>query len=79
MEDALNALGNCIEAKAQTESQKEIVNRSYVLLGYIFYEQMVLSKAVTACEWYPNQVIISKTHCSDYAGLLCVPVNGMTA
>jgi hypothetical protein len=48
MEDALNALGNCIEAKAQTETQKEIVNRSYVLLGYIFYEQMALSKTVTA-------------------------------
>jgi tetratricopeptide (TPR) repeat protein len=54
MEDALNALGNCIEAKAQTESQKEIVNRSYVLLGYIFYEQMALSKAVTALRMVPK-------------------------
>ena len=54
MEDALNALGNCIEAKAQTESQKEIVNRSYVLLGYIFYEQMALSKTVTALRMVPK-------------------------
>jgi lipopolysaccharide biosynthesis regulator YciM len=54
MEDALNALGNCIEAKAQTESQKEIVNRSYVLLGYVFYEQMALSKAVTALRMIPK-------------------------
>lgn len=54
MDDALNALGNCIEAKAQTDAQKEIVNRSYVLLGYIFYEQMALSKTVTALRMVPK-------------------------
>jgi tetratricopeptide (TPR) repeat protein len=54
MDDALNALGNCIEAKAQTDPQKEIINRSYVLLGYIFYEQMALSKAVTALRMVPK-------------------------
>jgi tetratricopeptide (TPR) repeat protein len=48
MEEATNTLGNCIEAKVETDAQKEIVNRSYVMLGYIFYEQMALSKAVTA-------------------------------
>jgi tetratricopeptide (TPR) repeat protein len=45
---ALDALGNCIEAKVQTKAQGEVVNRSYVFLGYIFYEQLALSKAVTA-------------------------------
>jgi hypothetical protein len=54
MDDALNALGNCIEAKAQTDPQKEIINRSYVLLGYIFYEQMALSKSVTALRMVPK-------------------------
>jgi tetratricopeptide (TPR) repeat protein len=54
MEDALNALGNCIEAKAETDPQKEAVNRSYVMVGYIFYEQMALSKAVTALRTVPK-------------------------
>ena len=54
MENALNALGNCIEAKVENESQREIVNRSYVMIGYIFYEQMALSKAVTALRTVPR-------------------------
>jgi len=79
MEDAFECARNCIEAKAQTESQKEIVNRSYVLLGYIFYEQMALSKAVTALRMVPKSSYYFETRCSDYAGPLCAPVNGMTA
>jgi tetratricopeptide (TPR) repeat protein len=55
MEEALNALGNGIEAKVQTEEQREIVNRSYLFLGYIFYEQLALSKAVTALRMVPKQ------------------------
>ncbi len=54
MEEALNALGNCIEAKVQTNEQREIVNRSYVFLGYMFYEQLALSKAVTALRSVSN-------------------------
>jgi tetratricopeptide (TPR) repeat protein len=54
MEDALNALGNCIEAKVENETQKEVINRSYVMIGYIFYEQMALSKAVTALRTVPK-------------------------
>jgi TolA-binding protein len=54
MEDALNSLGNCIEAKVQTDAQREIVNRSYVFLGYMFYEQLALSKAVTALRMVPK-------------------------
>ncbi|HUI90670.1 MAG TPA: hypothetical protein VLX68_00345 [Chitinivibrionales bacterium] len=55
MEDALNALGNAIEAKAQTNEQHEIVNRSYLFLGYMFYEQLALSKAITALRMVPKQ------------------------
>jgi TolA-binding protein len=55
MEDALNALGNCIEAKVQTNEQREIINRSYVFLGYMFYEQLALSKAVTALRMVSKQ------------------------
>jgi TolA-binding protein len=54
MEEATNTLGNCIEAKVETDAQKEVVNRSYVMLGYIFYEQMALSKAVTALRMVPK-------------------------
>jgi tetratricopeptide (TPR) repeat protein len=55
MEDALNSLGNAIEAKVQTNEQHEIVNRSYLFLGYMFYEQLALSKAVTALRMVPKQ------------------------
>jgi tetratricopeptide (TPR) repeat protein len=55
MEEALNSLGNAIEAKVQTNEQREIVNRSYLLLGYMFYEQLALSKAVTALRMVSKQ------------------------
>jgi tetratricopeptide (TPR) repeat protein len=55
MEEALTALGNCIEAKVQTNAQREIINRSYVFLGYMFYEQLALSKAVTALRMVSRQ------------------------
>lgn len=55
MEEALNSLGNCIESKVQTNEQREIINRSYVFLGYMFYEQLALSKAITALRSVSNQ------------------------
>ncbi len=55
MEGALNSLGNCIEAKVQTNEQREIINRSYVFLGFMFYEQLALSKAVTALRMVSKQ------------------------
>lgn len=55
MEEALSSLGNCIEAKVQTNAQREIINRSYVFLGYMFYEQLALSKAVTALRMVSRQ------------------------
>lgn len=48
------ALENCIGAKVTTQAQKEIMNRSYVFLGYIFYEENSLSKAVTALRMVPT-------------------------
>jgi hypothetical protein len=54
MEDALNALGNSIDSKVTTNEQREIVNRSYLFLGYMFYEQLALSKAVTALRSVSN-------------------------
>jgi tetratricopeptide (TPR) repeat protein len=47
-------LENCISYKAVTEAQKEIVNRSYVFLGYIFYEDNAVSKAVVALRMVPT-------------------------
>jgi tetratricopeptide (TPR) repeat protein len=56
---AINALENCVQAMVQTKAQEEIVNRSYVFLGYIFFEglggqERALSKAVTALRKVPK-------------------------
>ncbi|MDO5577296.1 MAG: hypothetical protein Q4F84_09460, partial [Fibrobacter sp.] len=48
------ALENCIGAKATNEAQKEIQNRSYLFLGYLFYEDNALSKAVVALRMVPT-------------------------
>jgi len=49
------SLENCIGAKTETKEQKEIANRSLVLLGYIFYEDNALSKAVSALRMVPPE------------------------
>jgi TolA-binding protein len=54
MTKVVAALENCVGAKAETESQKEIVSRSYLFLGYIFYEENALSKAVVALRMVPT-------------------------
>ncbi len=56
---AVTHLENCIQAQVTTNAQKEIVNRSYVFLGYIFYEELTkeegtLAKAVTALRMVPK-------------------------
>jgi hypothetical protein len=48
MSVVVSTLENCVGAKATTEAQKEIVNRSYLFLGYIFYEENTLSKAIVS-------------------------------
>lgn len=56
---AIENLENSVQAVATTEAQKEMINRSYLFLGYIFYEglggqERALSKAVTALRRIPK-------------------------
>jgi hypothetical protein len=60
IEGAISHLENCIQAPVTTKAQKEIVNRSYVFLGYMFYEDLTkqegpLAKAVTALRSVPKE------------------------
>jgi tetratricopeptide (TPR) repeat protein len=50
---AETALINAIEATPTTPAQKEVVNRSFVMLGYLYYQQLVLSKAYVALKKVP--------------------------
>lgn len=52
--DIVIALENCIGTKPVTDGQKEMINRSYLFLGYIFYEENTLSKAVVALRMVPS-------------------------
>lgn len=59
IEGAISNLENCIQTQVTTNAQKEIVNRSYVYIGYIFYEELTeqegpLAKAVTAFRMVPK-------------------------
>lgn len=59
MDGAIYNLENCIQAQVSTTAQKEIVNRSYVFIGYMFYEELTqqegpLAKAVTAFRMVPK-------------------------
>ncbi len=45
---AMVSFENCLQVKTSTPAQEEVVNRSLVFLGYLFYEENSLSKAVTA-------------------------------
>lgn len=55
MQEVISKLDNCVSATVTTQSQKEIVNRSLVLLGYIYYEENALSKAVSALRMVPPE------------------------
>ncbi len=53
IDGALSSLENAIQYSPKTKAQKEIIDRSFVFLGYIFFEQVAaqegsLAKAVTA-------------------------------
>ncbi len=54
LEEAMISLENCLQARIATPEQKEIYNRSCVLIGYLFYEENSLSKAVTALRLVPK-------------------------
>lgn len=69
IDGALSSLENAIQFTATTKPQKEILNRSYAFLGYIFFEQVAnqegsLAKAVTALRsvekssrYYPDALL----------------------
>jgi len=50
----VSTLENCVGAKVTTEAQKEVINRSYLFLGYIFFEENSLSKAIVALRMVPT-------------------------
>ncbi len=54
MQEVITALENVISAPVTTPEQQEMVNRSYLFLGYIFYEENALSKAVVALRMVPG-------------------------
>ena len=55
MTGIISRLDNCVSASVTGKSQKEIVNRSLVLLGYVYYEENSLSKAVSALRMVPPE------------------------
>lgn len=69
IDGALSALENAIQIAGKNPAQKEIINRSFVFLGYIFFEQVAneqgaLAKAVTALRsvektssYYPDALL----------------------
>lgn len=54
MQDVVSRLDNCVSANVTSEAEREIVNRSLVLLGYVYYEDNSLSKAVSALRMVPE-------------------------
>lgn len=47
---------NVIDAQQiSTEAQREIINRSLMMLGYIYYEEKAMAKAVTALRMIPKE------------------------
>lgn len=51
-EHLLNAINGQVP---QTAAQKEIVNRSLIMLGYLYYEEKAMAKAVTALRMIPKE------------------------
>jgi TolA-binding protein len=59
IEAAVSHLENCVQFQAKTDAQREVINRSFLFLGFIFYESLTkeegtLSKAVTALRMIPK-------------------------
>jgi len=53
-------LENCVGAKVNSDAEKEIINRSYLFLGYIFYEENTVSKAVVSLRMVPQSSVYSE-------------------
>jgi len=54
IKDVIAALENAINTAPKTKQAQEMVNRSYLFMGFIFYEENALSKAVTALRTVPS-------------------------
>jgi hypothetical protein len=57
MTDVTEALSNCVNFRASNKAQEECVNRSFIMFGYLFYEEAMLSKAVVALRKVPPNSI----------------------
>ncbi len=53
-DEAIEHLVNCFVVKEQGLAEKECVNRSYLYLGYLFYDNLELPKAITALRNVPS-------------------------
>jgi tetratricopeptide (TPR) repeat protein len=49
----MEALSNCLDVTPKTLDQREAVNRSYLLFGFLFYEDGQMAKAVAALRKVP--------------------------
>ncbi len=60
IKDVISALENVINTTPKTKQAQEMVNRSYLFMGFIFYEENALSKAVTALRQVPSNSYYSE-------------------
>ena len=60
MKEVITALENAMATTPRTPEQQEMVNRSYLFMGLIFYEENALSKAVVALRHVPNNSMYSE-------------------
>jgi tetratricopeptide (TPR) repeat protein len=60
IKDVITALDNVISTKPKTKQAQEMVNRSYLFMGFIFYEENALSKAVQALRQVPGNSYYSE-------------------
>ncbi len=56
-DEAIHALANVLKVKPQNATENEIVNRSRVMLGYIYYEELTLSKAAVVFSEVPTSSV----------------------
>jgi tetratricopeptide (TPR) repeat protein len=54
VKEVITALENVMSSSPKTKEQQEMVYRSYLFMGFIFYEENALSKAVVALRQIPT-------------------------
>ncbi len=60
LSNVVATLENCVGVKTNSDAEKEIINRSYLFLGYIFYEENTLSKAIVSLRMVPQSSIYAE-------------------